>query len=143
MERRASISRTQAVAALILLLLIPVGFYSKLYKGPADYWVNNSLSGVFYEILWCLFFFLVFPRARAGIIAASVFLVTSAVEFLQLWQPAFLVPLRNNFFGQALVGNAFTWSDFPYYAAGCLLGWFSMRGISSAARKGISAPGKS
>jgi hypothetical protein len=136
----AFLNRTQIVTGLILLLLIPVGFYSKLYRGPAHYWVNDSLSGVFYEIFWCLFFFLILPRARVGVIAVLVFLVTSSLEFLQLWQPAFLVPVRNNFFGQALIGNSFTWSDFPYYAAGCLLGWLLMKALSAGSKKSTSAP---
>ncbi|MGP8243973.1 MAG: hypothetical protein ACLQVN_05585 [Bryobacteraceae bacterium] len=37
-----------------LLVLVPVGFYSKFYRGPVREWVNDSLGGTFYVIFWCL-----------------------------------------------------------------------------------------
>ncbi len=41
-----------------LLIIVPLGLYSKFYSGPAANWVNNSLGGVFYEVFWCLLIFL-------------------------------------------------------------------------------------
>ena len=32
--------------------IVPIGFYSKFYRGSAAQWVNGSLGGVFYEIFW-------------------------------------------------------------------------------------------
>jgi hypothetical protein len=30
-----------------LAVIVPVGFYSKFYRGPGAHWVNDSLDGVF------------------------------------------------------------------------------------------------
>jgi hypothetical protein len=98
-----------------LLIITPVGFYGKFYSGPWHYWVNNSLSGVLYEIFWCLVLVLCFKRLKPTHIAGIVLAVTCSVEFLQLWRPPFLALLRRNFFGVTILGNVFTWSDFPYY----------------------------
>lgn len=102
-----------------LVIIIPIGFYSKLYRGPASFWINNSLGGVFYEIFWCLLIFLLFKRMRPWGIALAVLSVTCALEFLQLWHPPALVYLRSSFLGKAVLGTTFTWSDIPYYFAGC------------------------
>ncbi|MFH1278602.1 MAG: DUF2809 domain-containing protein [Candidatus Eisenbacteria bacterium] len=112
---------------LSLLLVTAVGFGCKFYGGPAAGWVRNSLAGAFYEIFWCLSIFLVRRRPSPAKIALSVFAVTTALEFLQLVRHPALEPIRANFVGQALVGNQFTWADFPYYVAGCFAGWVWMK----------------
>jgi hypothetical protein len=61
----------------------------------------------------------------------GVFLVTSALEFLQLWHPPFLQLIRSTFLGQTLIGTSFTWWDFPYYFFGCVLGWFGVRYVKT------------
>jgi len=103
---------------IALLILTPIGFYSKFYSGPFHYWANNSLGGVFYEVFWCLVLVLFFKRLKPLQIAGIVLLFTCSLEFLQLWHPPFLVLLRSNFIGVTILGNAFTWSDFPYYFIG-------------------------
>lgn len=115
------------IKILILLVLIPVGFYTKVYKGPLQEWINYSLCDSLYEIFWCLFFSLLFTKIRIVWIALSVFLTTSVLEFLQLWHPPFLQAIRNTFLGRTLIGNYFTWSDFFYYAAGCIASYFLVR----------------
>lgn len=106
-----------------LAIIVPLGFYTKFYEGPAAFWVKYSLGGVFYEIFFCLLVFFVFPKARSGVIAGWVLLVTCLLEFLQLWHPPLLELIRSNFFGRTLIGNSFSWSDFPYYFIGSGLGW--------------------
>jgi len=106
------------IVIIALLILTPIGFYSKFYSGPLHYWVNNSLGGVFYEMFWCLVLALFFKRLKPFQIACIVLLATCLLEFLQLWHPPFLVSLRSNFIGVTILGNAFTWSDFPYYFIG-------------------------
>jgi hypothetical protein len=66
-------------------------------------------------------------------IAAIVFAATSILELTQLWRPAFLIPVRENFIGRTLIGNQFAGSDFPYYAVGSFLGalWISWARKSS------------
>jgi len=115
---------------LSLLIIIPIGFYSKFYRGPASEWVNNSLGDVFYEIFWCLLIFLILSESRFWkscyplIIASGVFIFTCALEFLQLWHPPFLVFLRSYFIGATILGTTFVWSDFPYYLIGSIIGYF-------------------
>ena len=106
-----------------LLIITPIGFYSKFYSGPLHFWVNNSLGGVFYEIFWCLVLALCFKRLKPVQIAGIVLAGTCFLEFLQLWRLPFLELLRRNFIGVTILGNAFTWSDFPYYFIGSSLGF--------------------
>ena len=110
-----------------LIMVIPLGFAAKLYEGPARAWVNDSLSGVFYEVFWCLLGALAFRRARARSISAAVLLGTSALEFTQLWHPPLLQRIRSTFIGVTVVGDTFVPSDFVYYAIGCVLGWWILR----------------
>jgi Na+-translocating ferredoxin:NAD+ oxidoreductase RnfD subunit len=113
-----------------------MGLFSKLYTGTASHWVSNSLGGVFYEVFWCLVVFLLANRVRPWKIAVAVFLVTCALEALQLWHPPFLVPLRNHFIGHALLGSVFIWTDFVYYVIGCVVGWMWMQSLQRIERAG-------
>ena len=115
---------------LSLCLVVPLGFWFKLYDGPGAWWFNNYGAGVVYEIFWCLVMFLLWPKKRNVIrIAVAVFFLTCALEVLQLWHPGFLQGIRDTFLGAAMIGTTFTWWDFPHYALGCLIGWLWMRGI--------------
>ena len=109
---------------LILVVLVPVGFYTKLYIGPAKNWINDSLGGVFYELFWMLLLWLFFPKISIIKNAIIVFLYTSILEFLQLWHPPFLNSLRSHFIGVTILGNSFVPSDFFYYLFGCIIGYF-------------------
>jgi hypothetical protein len=131
-KRRVLVSRKRAWTLVSLLVIVPVGFYSKFYAGPAANWVNNSLSGVFYEIFWCLLIFLFWSEGKPWIIAASVLVATCLLEFLQLWHPPFLEFMRSYFIGQAVLGTSFTWSDFPYYFLGCGIGWLWLSRLQNA-----------
>jgi hypothetical protein len=124
---------------LSLGLVTLLGLGSKMYAGPAQGWVRNSLSGVFYEVFWCLFVLALRPGWRPWKIAGSVLVITCFLEFLQLWKPPFLEAIRDLAPGRALIGNFFTWTDFPYYGIGCLLGWAWMRRLGRV--RPIGAPG--
>jgi hypothetical protein len=113
-----------------LLIVTPVGFYSKFYSGSAHAWVNNSLGGVFYEIFWCLVLALFFKRLKPLTIALIILSLTCVLEFMQLWHPPLLELLRGNFIGVTILGNSFTWSDFPYYFVGSLAGYYWINKIS-------------
>ncbi len=110
-------------ALISLIVIIPIGFYSKFYHGPGFSCVNNSLGGVFYEIFLCLILFLIFSKLKSWIIAVLVFIITCLMEFLQLWHPPCLEFLRNSFLGKAILGNSFNWNDFVYYFVGVIIGW--------------------
>jgi hypothetical protein len=126
-NRFAILVRRNARALVSLLIVVPVGFLSKLYAGPGAHWVNDSLGGLFYELFWCLVLSVVFPGLPAGRIAMGVLAATCALEFLQLWHPWFLELLRSHFLGEAILGTTFDWLDFPYYFAGSGLGWLWLR----------------
>lgn len=131
-EERSPISKQRLWTLVSLVMIVPLGLYTKFYAGPAAEWVNNSLSGVLYVVFWCLFILLLVPDARPGIIAVSVLTITCALELAQLWHPPFLEWARRVFIGRALLGTHFTWSDYPYYALGSGIGWLWMRGLKRA-----------
>lgn len=114
-------------AVLLLFILIPIGFYSKLYSGIGHEWVNNKLGGVFYEIFWCLVFFIFLPKLKPSVITILVFFITCILEFVQLLNNPVLEIIRSNFIGRTLIGNSFTWSDFLYYFIGSLCGYFILK----------------
>ena len=121
-------SSTQTSVILSLLVVTPLGFAFKFYSGPGNPWFNNSGAGLLYEVFWILFAFLFLPSKRyAAMIPVYVFLITSVLEFLQLWHPPFLEVIRSSFWGRALIGTTFVWWDFPHYALGCLMGWGWLR----------------
>lgn len=121
---------------LLIIIVTPLGFYTKCYGGPGAYWVNNSLGGILYEIFWCLVAFLFFPRERAFIIAGTVFIITCMLEILQLWRPPFLQAIRNTFIGKTLIGTSFVWSDFVYYLIGCSIGLLIMCLVQNSRKTG-------
>ena len=114
---------------LSLLIITPLGFVTKFYNGIYANWINNSISGVFYEIFWCLIIFLIFTKLSPFKVATIVFLVTSVLEFTQLWKAPFLETVRKNFIGRTLIGTSFTLTDFPYYLIGCIISILLMRWI--------------
>jgi len=125
---------------LSILVIVPLGFFTKFYKGPLSSWINNSVGGIFYEIFWCLLIFLFLKKIKTWKIAVSVLLLTSLLEFLQLWHPPFLESIRNFFIGRTLLGNCFSWSDFPYYVLGCAIGWFWMESLKKKSLSQQSLP---
>jgi hypothetical protein len=79
------LSKKRSWSLLSLVLVVPLGLYTKFYSGPAAIWVNNSLGGVFYEIFWCLLIFIVIDGGKPWVIATVVLVITCFLEFLQLW----------------------------------------------------------
>jgi hypothetical protein len=113
---------------LCLAVTVPFGFGVKYYSGPGSAWCSAHGAAVLYEIFWCFAAFFFFPaRRNIPIIAAAVFLITCALEALQLWHPLFLEAMRSTRIGVWLIGNSFDWADFPFYLIGCVLGWAAMR----------------
>lgn len=120
----SNISTKQKWALILLLLITPLGFYTKFYSGPGASWVSDSLGGVFYEIFWCLLVYLFLVKSRAWVIAASVFIVTCFLEVLQLWHPEFLEIVRSYFIGRTVFRTSFNLYDFIYYFIGSFIGYF-------------------
>jgi hypothetical protein len=114
-----------------LLAVTPLGFLFKIYSGPAQRWFNDYGAGLLYEIFWILVAFLIFPKEKfIRKITAWVFIVTCALEVLQLWDPWPLHLVRSYFIGRALIGTTFSWWDFPHYAIGCFLGFLWLRWLA-------------
>ena len=111
----------------VLLVVTTLGFGTKLYSGPGAWWFNNYAGGSFYEVFWILLVLTIWPALSLFRITAVVLLLTSALEFLQLWNPPYLAVVRNTFLGSALIGTTFVWWDFPYYLIGCVLAVISLR----------------
>ena len=118
-----NLSKKRIWAVILLLIIAPLGFYTKIYSGLGASWVNDSLGGVFYEIFWCLLVFLFFVNAKTWLIVTSVFIVTCFLEVLQLWHPEFLEIIRSYFIGRTVLGTSFNLYDFIYYFIGSGIGY--------------------
>ncbi len=59
---RAGDAARRGKILLSLLLITPLGFWLKFYDGPGQEWLNNYAAGALYEVFWCLFLFLLWPR---------------------------------------------------------------------------------
>lgn len=114
----------------VLLAVVPIGFYTKFYSGPFSAWVNDSLGGLFYIIFWSLLLYLLFAKVKPIRIVTIVFIITCALEFLQLWHPNFLEIIRSNFLGQTILGSSFSWFDFPHYLVGSIISFFIIKRLS-------------
>jgi hypothetical protein len=108
---------------LSLVFLVPAGFYSKIYNGPGQRWVEYHLGGLLYVIFGCLVLVFILRKTPAWKIALIVFIVNCGLEFMQLWHPPLLEHIRSYQLGKALIGSSFDWSDFPYYVVGSIIGW--------------------
>jgi hypothetical protein len=128
-------SKQRLLIILLLIVIVPIGFFTKFYSGPAQDWISNSVGGLFYEIFWCLVLYFLFSKTRILLLAMIVFLTTCFLEFMQLWHPSFLEYLRSNFIGRTILGNAFNWMDFPYYIVGSFLGYVLLKFISKISDK--------
>lgn len=101
-----------------LAVLVPLGFATKLYRGPGDIWVHAYAGALCYEVFWIFLLKAMFRRAPVVPLAVGVFLVTGALEWLQLSRHPVLEWIRSFFLGRALIGDGFDPWDFLYYGIG-------------------------
>lgn len=112
------------IISILLLIIIPLGLFSKAYTGIGQNWVHDYSGDILYEILWCLVFFWFFHSKKATVtIPLWVFIVTSLIEVSQLFFDRVPVTLRETIIWKLLLGSTFVWWDFLYYAIGCFFGW--------------------
>ena len=124
------LDRRRILIIISLLIIIPLGLFTKVYTGIAQAWVRDYAGDILYEIFWCLWFFWFFPSKKAMVkIPLTVFLVTCAIEIAQLWFQFVPIAIRSTLMWRLLLGSSFAWWDFPHYALGSLLGWFWLRVI--------------
>ncbi|UCF64537.1 MAG: DUF2809 domain-containing protein [bacterium] len=115
---------------LISLVLVSLlGIFTKVYAGPGQIWINHSAGGIAYEIFFCLFLHLAFPKIHPIKIVLSVFIATCLIEFLQLYHPHWLQVLRSFWLGKAILGTTFNPWDFFHYLVGCIIGILWIFGI--------------
>ena len=129
---------TRLSLLVCLAIVTPLGFASKFTPGPGAWWFNDYAGGLLYEVFWVLVVMLVRPTLPVVRVAWVVFGVTSALEFLQLWDPPPLAAIRRSFLSRTLIGTTFGWWDFVHYAAGCAVGVFLVRRLG-ARREAVSA----
>jgi hypothetical protein len=121
------LSKNIFFAIVFLIVLVPLGLYTKVYSGFGHEFINNKLGGVFYEIFWCLIAYFGFTNVKAIKIISLIFLITCFLEFLQLADNRFLQIIRSNFIGRTIIGSSFSWTDFIYYAIGCLVAYYILK----------------
>lgn len=123
-------SRLKYRIALLLsvLAIAPLGYVVR-FSGFGPSWFQDGAGSVAYEIFWIFLVALLLPTASPFRVAVGVCLATYGLEFLQLWQPAWLQALRATLPGRLVLGNTFTWSDFFSYFVGSLIGWLGLRSL--------------
>lgn len=109
-------TRLRMYYTILAILCIPIGLFSKTLSG----WIAANLGGAIYVMFWGFAVLAVFPQLSPMKVALWTFAATCAVEFLQLWQPPFLQDIRATRAGRLLLGNTFSWKDFPYYFLGAV-----------------------
>ncbi|MEM9928155.1 MAG: DUF2809 domain-containing protein [Cyanobacteria bacterium P01_D01_bin.50] len=120
------------IALLVsIIIIIPLGYIVRFSQGLNPAWLHDALGSVAYEIFWVLSFAFLLPKVSPLRIARAVCIATCAIEFLQLWKPPFLQAARSTLPGRLVLGNSFTWTDFPVYFVGSFLGWLCLRFIKN------------
>lgn len=118
----SQITRSRVWLAFSIVAVIALGLASRKYPTlfPA---LLGKYPG---DALWALMVFLgwafCMPRASTRNIAALAFATSCMVEFLQLYQAAWLNAIRSTTLGHLVLGSTFTWFDIAAYAVGILLG---------------------
>lgn len=106
-----------------LVILIPLGYSVRFAQGLLPEWFRNAFGNIAYETFWILFLLLLLPKLLPRGAAVIVFLLSCAIEVLQLWQDPWILGIRATRMGGLILGHAFVWEDFPTYAIGSLIGW--------------------
>jgi glycopeptide antibiotics resistance protein len=127
--KKAQYQKYRLALLIGMVLIIPLGYSVRFATGLGSPMFQDVFGSIAYQIL--LMFVVAFfsPRMNLIKIAIGVFILSSAIEVLQLWQPPFLQAIRATWTGRVLLGNTFLWADFPPYGIGCFLGWLCLKGL--------------
>lgn len=112
---------------LYMLLLMSVGIFTKIYKGPGFAFIHNKLGGVFYVMFWAFLAKILFYEWRSVYLVSGVFALSCGIEFSQLLTWDCLEWIRNSFIGMTLIGQSFNFSDMVYYTFGAGLAYFLLK----------------
>ena len=124
----------QRLALLTTAIVVGAAGYWLRFPAPIGPEWRDRFGGVFYVVFWIIVVAIFIPATRSWRLVLSVFLVTCALEFAQLWHPAWLEAARGTFVGRVVLGTTFDWSDFPPYVFGALLGGALLHGIKSISK---------
>ncbi|WP_375495736.1 DUF2809 domain-containing protein [uncultured Nostoc sp.] len=120
----SKLTLTRILTIISIIVVIPMGLFSKQYTGFAQEWIHNNAGDIFYQIFWCLFVFLFMSTEfAANRIPIFIFFFGCLIEFTQAWHTPFLDLIRSHILGKLLLGTAFDWREFPTYAIGSFIGW--------------------
>ena len=112
-------TRRRLAFLVVAVLLVPIGLAVRRH----DDFPGNLPSSTLYEwLLMCLVLAFRPHRRFVWPTAALVAGVTIALEFAQLWQPAWLQAVRSTFLGRMALGTSFSWADLPPYPLACAAG---------------------
>ena len=112
----------RVVLAINAILITPIG-YAVRSSPLIPEWFRNLFGNVAYETLLILLLLLIVPKIKPIAGAISVCLFSFVIELSQLSKDPILVAARSNLLGRLILGNGFTWEDFPLYVLGSLIGW--------------------
>ena len=117
--------RARLILAVIAVVAVPLGLWSRSHIAPGAPWVRNALGASLYEIFWIACAQWIWIRTPALYIAAIVLGCTCLVELAQLCDAGWLVALRDMRLGRLLLGQngGFDLYDFPFYIAGSAAGY--------------------
>ncbi len=121
LRQRSSCRRQQGWYAIAIGLVISLGLGSRRYPQllPAAW---GKYPG---DALWTIGVFLIcgtiLPRVRTLTIAGIALLISYLVECGQLYQPPWLVGIRQTSIGHLLLGSEFDWSDLVAYTVGAAI----------------------
>jgi hypothetical protein len=112
----------RVILVINAILIIPIG-YAVRFSPKLPEWFRNLFGNLAYETLLILLLLLIVPKIKPIAAAISVCLFSFVIEFSQLSKDPILVAARSNLLGRLILGNGFTWEDFPLYVLGSLVGW--------------------
>ena len=114
----------RALAAITCLAAVLHCLVYDHFRPHLPHWWRESGGGIPYVVFWITFGFALLPCRRHALpISVVATLGTCLLEFLQLWQPAWLTGIRATTLGAALLGGSFSWGDFPPYFVGGMVGY--------------------
>lgn len=116
------------ILIICIIVIIPLGYFVR-FHAPVPEWIRDTLGSIAYQILLMLLVAFFLPKAAPVWVAIWVCFASCVIEFLQLLQSPLLQAIRATLPGRLILGNTFTWSDFPFYFIGSFLGWLVMRSL--------------
>ena len=132
--------RARFIAAVLVVLAVLSCLAYAAYRTELSPWWRAHGGGIPYVLFWIFLLHFFWPNPKLLFrICAAVVLVTTGLEFLQLWNPEPLATIRETRFGVALLGNTFVWMDIPPYFIGGGIGYLVLWVCTSIRRSQASA----